>query len=149
MAKKPRIRVLAMAIVRRGDGVFVNESRDPVTGEVFYRPLGGMIEFGERAVDAVAREFMEEIGAGLVNIRYLRTFESVFTHGGRAGHEIILMHEGDFADSSFYECGEIVSELNKNDPIRASWTSLEFFEQGKAPLYPEGLLELLVGAEDW
>lgn len=123
--------------------MFVNESRDPATGEVFYRPLGGKIEFGERAVDAVAREFREEIGTELVNIRYLRMFENIFTYAGEPGHEMILMHEADFADESFYECGEIVTELHKDEPIRASWKEIRFFEEGKAPLYPEGLLELL------
>lgn len=143
MPGKPRIRPLALAIIRRDDLVFVNKSTDPATGETFYRPLGGRIEFGETGAEAVAREFMEEIGAALANIRYLRTFENIFTYAGRPGHEIVLMFEADFEDRSFYKKQEVTSELDKDEPIHACWLNIEFFVTGKAPLYPDGLLESL------
>jgi hypothetical protein len=31
--------------------------------------------------------------------------------------------------------------------FQAFWKSLAFFQRGEAPLYPNGLLELLLGAE--
>ena len=36
-------------------------------GQIFYRPLGGVIEFGERGAETVARELKEEIGADVLH----------------------------------------------------------------------------------
>ena len=91
----------------------------------------------------MAQSHREEVGAELVNIRYVRTFENIFTYAGGPGHEIVLMYEADFADASFYECGEIVAERHKDEPIRASWKAVGFFREAGAPLYPSGLLEIL------
>jgi 8-oxo-dGTP pyrophosphatase MutT (NUDIX family) len=52
-----------MAMIRRPrDGaLLVSEEANP-SGELFHRPLGGHVEFGEHATDTVHREFGEEIG---------------------------------------------------------------------------------------
>ena len=55
--KKNRIRVLSLGIFRRGDSIFVAEGFDQVKGETFYRPLGGGVEFGEQAADALVRAY--------------------------------------------------------------------------------------------
>ena len=55
------IRPLAICLFSRGDQILVAEGFDPVKDETFYRPLGGAIEFGERAVQTLARE-LSEIG---------------------------------------------------------------------------------------
>ena len=89
------IRPLALAVIRRNDRILVFRGEDPTKAEVFYRPLGGGIEFGETGETAVRRELREEIGAELVNIRPLGALENLFTYNGGAGHEIILLFEAD------------------------------------------------------
>lgn len=140
----PRIRAKAMVVFWRGDRILVNESHDSVKNETFFRPLGGSIEFGERGEDTARREIMEEIGAEIAEVRFLRTIESIYTFEGERGHDVVLLFEAEFADPSFYERDAIECELHKGEPIRASWKPLAFFRRGEAPLYPEGLLDILV-----
>jgi len=68
-----------MAVVQRPrDGaLLVSEETDPA-GEVFHRPLGGHVEFGEYARDTVHREFREEIGQALTGVRLAGVLENIF-----------------------------------------------------------------------
>ncbi len=138
-----RIRPLALGIIWRGDEILVFEAYDH-KDEIFYRPLGGGIEFGERSQEALRREFREELGVELVNVRYLATTENIFTCNDQSGHEIVLLYEATLADSSFYE-REIFEVHEEDEILPARWMSLREFQADGLPLYPDGLLELLVG----
>ncbi len=61
------IRVIAIAVIARPtDGaLLVYDGYDSVKRELYHRPLGGGIEFGETAEAAVRRELHEEIGVEL------------------------------------------------------------------------------------
>ncbi len=72
------IRPISLAVIRHDDRILVFEGHDPSRDERFYRPLGGGIESGERAEDAVKRELREEVGAELINVRYIGTLENLF-----------------------------------------------------------------------
>ncbi len=140
---KERIRVITICVIRKGDSVLVFEGYDHVKKQIFYRPLGGGIKFGERSLDAIQRELREEIGARLVNLQYRATLENIFTVYGKPGHELIVIYEGEFADSSLYDKELILGEEDNGDPIKAMWMPLADFRAGKYPLYPTGLLKLL------
>jgi ADP-ribose pyrophosphatase YjhB (NUDIX family) len=147
MVRSGHIRPLALGIVWRGDELLVFEGHDHVKGEVFYRPLGGGIEFGEHGHDAVRREFREELGAELADVRYLATVENIFTSNGERGHEICLLFEVGLADPSFYE-RESFTVHEEVQRFPACWMPLRTFEEeGGPPLYPDGLLQLLKGGE--
>lgn len=73
----PQIRAIAIGVIRRGDEILVYEGHDPSNGETFHRTLGGGIDFGETGVEALAREFREEIGCDLEDARYLGTLENI------------------------------------------------------------------------
>jgi ADP-ribose pyrophosphatase YjhB (NUDIX family) len=73
---------MALALIRRRDEVLVEEGRDDVKNETFFRLLGGRIEFGERGADAVRRELREELGVESAVNHYLTTIENVFTYEG-------------------------------------------------------------------
>jgi 8-oxo-dGTP pyrophosphatase MutT (NUDIX family) len=61
------------------DGRVLGEHRQGgVKGEAYICHLGGGVEFGETAEAALRREFMEEIGAELTNVRLESTFENLF-----------------------------------------------------------------------
>jgi ADP-ribose pyrophosphatase YjhB (NUDIX family) len=59
------IRAKAVCVCRDGDRILVGPGTDAVKGQTFYGPLGGGVEFGERAADAIRREMLEELGVEL------------------------------------------------------------------------------------
>ncbi len=142
-----QIRPLALGVIWRGAEILVFEGYDHVKGETFYRPLGGGIEFGERGPEALRREFREELGAELVDVRYLTTLENIFTCDGARGHEIVLLYEATLADRSFYE-QETLQVHEETETLPACWMPLREFREGGPPLYPDGLPEYLNLARD-
>jgi ADP-ribose pyrophosphatase YjhB (NUDIX family) len=141
--KPGQIRPLALGIFWRGDELLVSVGHDPVKGERFYRPLGGGILFGERGRDALAREIREEIDAGIEDARFLGSLENLFTYAGQQGHEIILLYEARFVDASLYESHRLTGQ-DDDGQFDALWMPLTSFGSGESPLYPDGLVELLL-----
>ena len=140
-----RIRPIVICIFRKNDMILAGEGYDSVKGEKFYRPLGGAIEFGERGEDAVRREIKEEIGADVTDLRLLGVLENLFVCEGRQGHEIVLVHDGRLVDPAVYEHGAVDGLHGVDDgiPFRAYWKRLDEFGNGRPPLYPDGLSDLL------
>ncbi len=136
------IRPIAIAIVHNGDRILVFEEHDHVKRHTFYRPLGGGVEFGERGHDAVVREIREEIGAELVDPRYLGTLENLFTLNGERKHEIVLVYEGALANRALYEIATMEGQEADGSKFKVLWKPQSDFVAA-ATLYPDGLLELL------
>ena len=137
------IRPIALGVVRRGREILVFDAYDSVKGERFHRPLGGGIEFGERAADAVVRELREEIGCAIRVERLLGVLENVFTHEGREHHEICFVFETSVDDAALYERDvfEVVEVVDGREVrLPAIWVDPDEVE---APLYPDGLRELM------
>lgn len=140
-----QIRPLAICLFRNGDRILVGEGYDPVKREMFYRPLGGGIEFGERAEDTLRREIREEIGTEIESPIYLFTLENIFTFNGERGHEIVMIYDARFVDKSLYERKILAGTETDGEqqvPFKAIWKQLEEFGPN-APLYPDGLLDAL------
>lgn len=138
-------RPVALAVVRDGDEIFVFEARDPVTGEPFCRPLGGTIEFGERAIDAVKREMHEEAGATVSEARLLGVLENMFRVTEGPAHEIVFVFDVTLADHARLRAGPIEAWEANGERINCGWRRLGDFRKGTA-LFPPGLLELIEGA---
>jgi hypothetical protein len=145
MAKKKRIRPLAICVFRYHDSILVAEGYDPVKKEAFFRPLGGGIEFGEHSRETVCRELMEEVNIEVEenSLRYLGAVENIFTFNGKSGHEIVLIYDGTLKDSRTYEREVIRGKEANGEDIHAVWKHLDEFGEGKSILYPTGLLEML------
>lgn len=143
--KKPRIRPLAICLFRRGDKIFVSQGSDRLLGTIFFRPIGGRIEFGERGHETIVREVMEEIKVDVTDIRYIGTLENIFVHEGEPGHEIVLLYDGHFVDDHMNDDSIIVQGEDDGELLyEAMWKPIDFFREAEAPpLYPDGLLELL------
>ncbi len=92
--KRGKVRPLAICVIIEDGNILVQEGFDQVKMDVFYRPLGGKIKFGELGSVTVARELFEEINAEIINIQYLGTLENIFTYNGDDGHEIVLVYSG-------------------------------------------------------
>jgi len=136
----PRVRALALAVIRRpGTGqLFVDEMVEPGTGQVFHRPAGGGIEFGERAAQTLERELLEEYALAITVGRQLGVLESHFTYAGRAGHEIVLVHEARLTDPADYEPER--RPCLDQPHVCGVWRSPQ---ETAIPLYPAGLAGLL------
>lgn len=142
-AKAGQVRPLALCVFRRNDEILVTEYLDAATGERYYRPLGGGIEFGEHGQDAVKREIREEIGAQVASLSYLGAVENTLTRAGTPGHEIVMIYEGTLGDKALYQASAIEAKEDDDTVFRAVWKPLDEFASGQSPLYPDGLLDLL------
>jgi ADP-ribose pyrophosphatase YjhB (NUDIX family) len=135
-----RIRPIAICICRDGDRILVAEYCEK--GRLYYRPLGGAIEFGERGAEAVRREFREEIAAELTEVRYLGMLENIWEVEGERAHQIVLVYDGRLTDASLYD-KDVIQGDELGQPFHAVWKRLDEFGPGKPPVYPDELIELL------
>src|SRR5919108_3742878 len=138
-----QIRPIALCVFHNNNRILVFEGYDKAKDEIFYRPLGGGIEFGEKSEDAVRRELKEEINVDVGEIRYLGTLENIFVFNGNSYHEIVLIYDGTLIEAGLYDQAVITGKEANGDEIRAMWKSLDEFEPGNLILYPDGLLNLL------
>ncbi|NJN86654.1 MAG: NUDIX hydrolase [Leptolyngbyaceae cyanobacterium SL_7_1] len=147
MKTATHIRALALGVIRDGDRVFVSQGYDPVKQQTFYRAMGGGIDFGEPSIEALKREFQEEIQAELTNICYLGCIENLFTFNGIPGHELIQLYRCDFVDGKFYQLPALT--FNEGDRQKtAIWIDVHRFTSGELILYPEGFLDYLTRGRD-
>lgn len=148
MHKPGEIRVLALGLIRDGkyakrtlrERIFVSEGYDPVKQLTFYRAMGGGVDFGETSLEALKREFQEEIQADLTNIRYLGCLENIFTFNGQSGHEIIQLFESDFVDPKFYQLDKLDFSEGERQKT-ALWVDINRFKSGELRLVPEQFLD--------
>lgn len=143
MQTQKHIRVIALGLVFDGDRVFVFEDYESLRQRYFYRALGGGVEFGESCLDALKREFLEEIQAELTNIHYLGCIENRFTFLGESKHEIVQLYRCDFADPKFYQIEELSFFDGSQQPIVAKWVHRDRFKSGELWLVPEECLNYL------
>ena len=142
--QKGTIRVIVLGLIRSGDRIFVSECEQPVKQDTFYRALGGGIEFGEHSIDALQREFQEEIQAELTNIKYLACLENFFVYNGKAGHELIQVYQCDFVDSKFYELDSL-DFADGDGEHTALWMPIERFRSGELRLVPDQFIDYCEG----
>ena len=131
--------IKAMAVIRRPrDGALLVS--EPVSGPdpLFQRPLGGHVEFGEYALDTVRREFREELGQELTDVRLLGVLENIFGWRGGTEHEVVFIFAAAFASAAAYEIQE--QRILDNQDRRVLWRPADAVSP---PLYPAGLSELI------
>ncbi len=139
----PHIRPLALAVLLWRDHVLCAEGFDAVKGETFYRPLGGGIDFGERAADAVVRELLEETGRAVSVRAALGAVENLFTFNGGAGHEVIFEFVCAFAPGAEPADLDPITADEHGSGFTARWLPLAEVVAGTHRVYPDGLPERL------
>ena len=121
----------------------VGGAHDDVKDEDFLRPLGGSVEFGETAVEAIRREMREELHAEISNPVQLGVLESIFTCRGEQGHEVVAVFDAKLVDRTLYD-------MERVPLFEEVWGSeargIDLTEPLEVPLYPEGLAALLGAA---
>ncbi len=133
-----------MAVISRPEdgALLVSKYTDPASpDEVFHRPLGGHVEFGEYAADTVHREFAEELGQALRDVSRLDVLENIFSWHGHTEHEVVFIFTAAFADPAAYEITE--QPILDNAERRVIWRPAD---ATSPPLYPTGLAELIASA---
>ena len=139
---EPCIRPLALCIFHHHGKILVNQFYDAAGGLTLFRPIGGGIEFGERSIDAIAREVQEELGLSISDVRLIGTLESIFIYAGKPGHEIVQIYDARFDDVMVYEKPWLDGCESDGASFKAVWHNSSSFN-ATSRLVPEGLYDLL------
>ena len=107
----------------------------------FYRPPGGGIEQGERALEAMRRELREELDTEISEPQFLTVVENIFDYGGETKHEIVFLFRASILDEKVINAPEMT--LTDTYSYRAVWLSLESLSRGDVILYPVEVRERL------
>lgn len=142
------IRVVALAVAIHANRAFLFEGQDPASGEVFYRPIGAAVQFGQRAMTAARRAVERDMSTEFLGARQLDVLENVYERGGETQHEICFCFAGAFADRQVYEHETV--ELTEGDDTVAlgGWHDIaELAAPGAPRVYPEGLLPVIQASQ--
>ena len=108
--------------------------REIVPGN-FYRVLGGSMNFGERAEDAVRRELREELDCEIENLTLLKVVENHFEYAGEQGHEIVFLFSRSVSNAELTKVDTI--HVDETDyEFDARWVKFEDILTGATPLKP-------------
>ena len=132
-------RVLALGLLLHRDHVLLAEVYDAKKDERFYRLIGGGVDFGERAADAVVREHLEEFGLRVEVRAPLGVVENLFEYEGRPGHEIVFEYVLKFAPGSEVVDLESLRSVEAETPQVGRWVPLAEALGGLYSLKPDGL----------
>lgn len=137
----PAIRNIAVGLPVKDGNLLALEGHDRSRELDFLRAIGGGIEFGETAGDALRREFMEELGVTLEDAEPLGVFENIFTYEGEPGHEIAHVFSVTSAALDAVPLDAELRILDEGSPVR--WVPISDIESGIRVLFPEGAPEAL------
>jgi 8-oxo-dGTP pyrophosphatase MutT (NUDIX family) len=132
------IRNIAVGLPMRHGFVLVLDGIDGVKGEVFYRAIGGGIEFGETAEAALRREFAEELGVTLGTAALLEVIENIFEYEGNPAHEIAHVFAVESPENDATPLDAQLHVLDEGSPVR--WVRINGADR---PFYPTGVAEIL------
>ncbi|WP_316014871.1 NUDIX hydrolase [Roseobacter sp. HKCCA0434] len=140
----PAIRFKALGLHWRQGRLLAVEVLDDAGKVKGVRPLGGGVEFGETARDAVIREFREELGI-VVTVGGSPVFmENIFRHEGSIGHEVIALFDVTFPEGAFDGQTRLSFREEGGTVCFAEWFDPDGLDRPERPrLYPEGLKDLL------
>ncbi|MGF6823085.1 8-oxo-dGTP pyrophosphatase MutT (NUDIX family) [Microbacterium sp. ZKA21] len=142
----PAIRNISVGLPVKEGHVLVLSGRDVSKGQDFYRAIGGGIEFGERADEALRREFLEELGVVLDGSRVLTVTENIFTYESSPGHEVAHVFAVECAALDALPLDAELHILDEGSPVR--WVPIEDLRDGVRPLFPAGAPEALFALVD-
>lgn len=132
------IAVKAMGVIRRPrDGAVLVCEYDGPESAPFHRLLGGHVEFGEHAEDALRREFLEEIGQEVDRLEFLGVVENLFRWRGADGHEVVFVYAAEFVDPLAYGIEEHDVLDDPDEESRVIWRDPA---ADGPPLYPDGVV---------
>ena len=140
MDKFKEIRPIALGLVIKDNKLLVSEGFDKVKNEIFYRCLGGGIEFLEKSEEALKREFLEEINVDIAVKDFLGISENIFTYQGKNAHELILFYSIEISDENYQEEYKVIDEHGETI---AKWIDINEFKNKNKTLYPKEVFKYI------
>ena len=140
MDKLKEIRPIVLGIAKNNNRILVSKGYDKVKDSTFYRCLGGGIEFQETSIEALKREFKEEIDIDIEVGDFCGIAENIFTFQGKKGHEIVFLYSINIKDEDYKEIFPMIDDDGEDVAI---WVNIEDFKTGKKILYPEEIFKYL------
>ncbi len=134
----PGIAVKVIGLAWRGDELLVAEVEDSDGRVKGVRPLGGSIEFGETREAALKREFLEELRCEISITGAWHTFENIYQHEGKTGHEFIFAANIALDDEDSYRRDRFHFLEHEGTRCCAVWHAPLRLPPG-VELYPTGL----------
>jgi ADP-ribose pyrophosphatase YjhB (NUDIX family) len=132
-------------LLRHRGQILTISAQDPDKPEPHYSVPGGGVEFGETSEQALRREMREELGAEIADLNLLFVSEEVFVVQGQIYHAIVLLYEGRFVDSGFYNQAVIPYVEGPEPRANATWMPASVFVSGDKRLIPQRLVKMLQG----
>ena len=129
-----QIEIKAFCLIRYDGKLLVSKGYDKTKKEIFYRFLGGTVEFGETGEQAVVREIKEELGSGLLDVVRLDIIQNIFSYDGEDRHQVIFLFEGTLSEETLYK--KNVIQILDVPESQAVWLPIEEVLSGEAILYP-------------
>ena len=140
MDKFKEIRPIVLGIAIKDNKLLVSEGFDKVKNQIFYRCLGGGIEFLEKSSDAIKREFKEEIDVDIIVNDFLGMSENIFTYQGKKAHELTLFYSIEISDENYQEEYKVIDDPGETI---AKWIDINEFKNKNKILYPEGIFKFI------
>ena len=135
------IRPNALVIIKRNNQLLSLRGVDETTGRIFYRLLGGGIEFGENSKETLTREIKEELNATIINENLLLVTENIFEFNDKKYHEITFLYNGDLLEENLYNEKNIKIADKENE--YAEWIPISEIKSGSMIIYPKETINYL------
>lgn len=133
-SKNKKIVVKALCIVEKDGKLLLCKGFDSVKKEIFFRFVGGTVNFGEKIEEALRREIREELNSEIENLEFVTMIENIFIFEGERGHEICFLYKGDLSNKEVYH--KKVIPIPDTEDFPAKWVLISDVLEGKVKLYP-------------
>ena len=125
---------------KKDNKLLVSKGYDKIKNQFFYRCLGGGIEFQETSIEALKREFKEEIDIDIEIEDYCGLAENIFTFQGKKGHELVLLYNIKIKDEDYKEKYHMIDDDGEDEAV---WVDIDDFKSKKKILYPNEIFKYL------
>lgn len=138
-----KIRGKVIGLAKHDNKLLVFEVLDDQGNLKGWCPIGGGIEFGEKAEDALIREINEELRCNVTITGKPIICENIFEHHGITGHEIIFAFPIKLNDQNIYSNTRFQIREERGSTHWVEWVPIELFEKSEAILFPSILINKL------
>jgi hypothetical protein len=87
----------------------------------------------------------EELGVEIESPVLLGVLENIFSFDGRPGHEIVFVFDAQFVDKQLYQVDRFTISEDTGETFDAVWIELSTRGSQSPPVYPDGLVEMVLG----